>query len=363
MAETIIGIMDNDMIIPQHIISRLNELPIEEVAYKLGLDVKKHKTLCFKHNDHNPSITFSKTKNIYKCWACGIGGGPIKLVQDKEGWDFPKACIWLGKEFNIWWPKENVDRKAIKGTIKKVHLPKIIKWTFTFDEEIYRWLINNATLLDPAKKFLFLERHLKEKVVQNLRIGFVANPNIIIDSLIGIFGEERCLKTGLVRRGDHGLYFYFYTPCLLFPYYDQDGRLIGVQSRYLGINAKVPRFQFVSSQKTRLYNLPILNNLKRGDKLYISEGITDCIALLSDDLNAVAIPSATILPMEDLVLLRNYDLHMYPDQDDAGQNAFMALRRFFVNHYSTVKIEKLPEGVKDYCDFYIKKQEADGKDL
>ncbi len=351
------------MIIPRCVIDRLNKLPIEEVADKLGLEVKKHKALCFMHKDHNPSLTFSITKNIYKCWVCGNGGGPIKLVQDREGWDFPKACIWLGKEFNIWWPEENGDRKTLKRAIKKVQLSKNIKETFMFDEEIYTWLINNAKLLEPAKEFLFLKRHLKEDVVQKLRIGSIVNPDIIIDNLVKIFGEGMCLKTGLIKRGNYGLYFYFYTPCLLFPYYDQDGRLIGVQSRYLGTNEKVPRFQFLSSQKTRLYNLPILNNLKRGDKLYISEGITDCLALLSDDLNAVAIPSATILPMEDLVLLKNYDLHMYPDQDEPGQNAFMALRRFFVNHYSMIKIGKLPKGVKDYCDFYIKKHETDGGEL
>lgn len=68
--------------------------------------------------------------------------------------------------------------------------------------------------------------------------------------------------------------------------------------------------------------------------------------------NAVAIPSATILPLEDLVTLRSYDLHMYPDQDEAGQLAFMELRSFFVNHYAMLKEEKLPEGVKDYCDYY-----------
>lgn len=139
-----------------------------------------------------------------------------------------------------------------------------------------------------------------------------------------------------------------------------DENLIGVQSRYLGTNEKIPRFQFMSSQKTRLYNLPILNSLRRDDKLYISEGITDCLALLSDGLNAVAIPSATILPIEDLILLKNYELHMYPDQDSAGEKAFMTLRRFFINHYSIVRAEVLPDGVKDYCDYYIKKQETNG---
>ena len=167
------------------------------------------------------------------------------------------------------------------------------------------------------------------------------------------------MKSGIVRIGEYGAYFYFYTPCLLFPYYEQDNSLVGIQSRYLGEKKEAPRFQFLSSQKTRLFNLPILNKLKRGDKLYISEGITDCLAMLSSGLNAVAIPSATIQPLEDLILLKNYDLHMYPDQDEAGQRALMDLRRFFVNNYSTVKAEKLPEGVKDYCEYYISTQVAD----
>lgn len=85
------------MNIPQNIISRLNELPIEEVADRLGIEVRRHKALCFKHDDHNPSITFSTSKNIYKCWVCGVGGGPIKLVQDKEGWNFKRHVFGLVK--------------------------------------------------------------------------------------------------------------------------------------------------------------------------------------------------------------------------------------------------------------------------
>lgn len=349
------------MTIPQDIINRLNELPIETVAERLGLQVARHKSLCFMHKDHNPSITFSTTKNIYKCWVCGVGGGPIKLVQDRLGLDFHKACIWLAEEFNIWKSDSNRNKTVINRTIRKVYIPHNEKEVAIFDEKVYLWLINNAPLLEPAKEFLFLKRHLNEDIVRKLRIGFILNPYITMGSLIKTFGEEKCLKAGLIRQGNYGLYFYFYTPCLLFPYYDQDERLVGVQSRYLGTNEKAPRFQFISSQKTRLYNLPILNYLKQGDKLYISEGITDCLAMLSDNLNAVAIPSATILPMEDLILLKKYDLHMYPDQDEAGLNAFMNLRRFFVNHNSIVKKEKLPEGIKDYSDFYIKQHEIYGK--
>jgi DNA primase catalytic core len=350
------------MLIPQDVIDRLQELNIETVATKLGMDVKRHKALCFMHNDHTPSIAFSKTKNMYKCWVCGVGGGPIKLVQDKEGWNFQEACKWLAKEFNIVLPEQKMLKKPVKKVVRRTYLLNKEDKVGTFDIEVFNWLIETAGLSKTANIFLFEQRYLKKNVIQSLNIKSVTDSKKAVVALESRFGKERCQKSGIVRKGDYGDFFYFYTPCLLFPYYEQDGRLAGVQSRYLGENKKAPRFQFLSSQKTRLFNLPILNNLKRGDSLYITEGITDCLAMLSAGLNAVAIPSATILPLEDMILLKNYDLHMYPDQDEAGRRAFMEIRRFFVQHYTTVKVEQLPKGTKDYSDYYILTQEADGKE-
>ena len=349
------------MIIPENIVQKLSELPVEEVAERLGISVNKHKAKCFMHDDHSPSLKFSPKKNLFFCFVCNKGGGPIQLVQEHEGWTFQDACIWLGDKFRIWWPEDKHYKNPVKKSARRVFLPKADEADIVIDEEIYTWLIENARLSELSKQFLFEERHFKPEVIRGLKIKSVSDPQRVINKLIALFGIDRCLKSGLIRNGEYGFYFFFYTPCLLFPYYEKDGRLIGIQSRYLGDRKDVPRFQFMSSQKTRVFNLPILNTMNRGDKLYISEGITDCLALLSAEMKAVAIPSATIFPLEDLVLLRSYNLHMYPDQDEAGQKAFMDLRRFFVNNYSTLKAENLPDGMKDYCDFYINVLVANGK--
>ena len=348
------------MKIPQDIIDRLKELNIEEVADKLGIVVKRHKAVCFMHDDHEPSLKFSPSKNMFFCFVCDRGGDPIHLVMEYEGWSFQEACLWLAKEFNIIIPENQYHAKLAK-TVRKTHLTKKEKQVYSLDEEILLWMIDNAGLPGIAQKFLFDERCFRKDVIQGLNIKSVTDSKKAKTSLILKFGEDRCVKSGIVRRGEYGTYFYFYTPCLLFPYYEQDGKIAGIQSRYLGEKKDAPRFQFLAAQKTRLFNLPILNTLNRSDKLYISEGITDCLAMMSSGLKAVAIPSATIQPLEDLLLLKNYDLHMYPDQDEAGQKAFMELRRFFVNNYSMVKAEKLPDGMKDYCDYFISTQVADGK--
>ena len=350
------------MTIPQNIIVRLQELNVESVAEKLGIDVKRHKAICFMHDDHEPSLKFSPSKNMFFCFVCNKGGGPVQLVMEHEGWSFQEACLWLAKEFNIIIPKNEGYIKPVKQTARRVYLSKKNEQVCSLDEEIFNWLIGKAVLAEGTRKFLFEERHFKKDVILSLNIKSVTDSKKVKESLITVFGEERCVKSGIVRKGKYGVYFYFYTPCLLFPYYEQEGKLVGIQSRYLGEKKDVPRFQFLAAQKTRLFNLPILNTLKRGDKLYISEGITDCLAMLSSGLKAVAIPSATIQPLEDLFLLKNYELHMFPDQDEAGQRAFMELRRFFVNNGSIIKAEKLPEDIKDYCEYYTKILVADGKD-
>lgn len=48
-----------DMVrIPENVIAQLEGLSCEDVAEKLGMDVKRHRTLCFMHDDHHPSLAF-----------------------------------------------------------------------------------------------------------------------------------------------------------------------------------------------------------------------------------------------------------------------------------------------------------------
>ena len=84
------------------------------------------------------------------------------------------------------------------------------------------------------------------------------------------------------------------TPWLQIPYYDRSGRLTGVQNRNL-IRGALPRFRFPSGSKCGIYNLPVLNLLKPGEPLFITEGSSDCWAMLSAGHKAIAIPSATLL--------------------------------------------------------------------
>ena len=76
-------------------LQKLRDLPIEGVAERLGLEVKKHKCLCPFHNDHHASMSFKVSRNTYRCFVCGASGGPIDLVMRYLHLDFKEACRWL----------------------------------------------------------------------------------------------------------------------------------------------------------------------------------------------------------------------------------------------------------------------------
>ena len=338
--------------IPQYIIDTLNNLSCEQVAEKLGIKVQKHKALCFMHDDHHPSLAFyGKNREFWICYACNKGGSAITLVMEYTNLGFVEACQLLGELFNIHVESSSSVSWKGKTFIRKKRL--LTDDAKPFLKDVAQWILDNNDLTEKGMQFLFCKRKLCPEVIEKLHIVSVEDSQRLVDNLRKAFDLCTLKESGLIAISNNKMYFRMFTPCLLFPYFDRNDELVGLQSRYLGGNKEAPRFQFVSAQKTRIYNLPILNSMKYGDDLYISEGITDCLALLSSGKKAVSIPSATILPKNDLIDLSIYKLHMYPDQDDAGRRAFMNLRRYFINHYTILKEERLPEGVKDYSEYYI----------
>lgn len=337
--------------IPEYTINKLNSLSCEEVAEKLGMDVIRHRSLCFMHDDHHPSLYFSgNNREKWWCFVCNKGGRAIDMVMEYTGIGFVESCQWLGVQFNIDVGFDKTSKKEWKPlNIKKKIFPHEEK---PFSRDISQWILDNNSLTEKGCQFLFGERKLLPQVIEELHIVSIEDSRTLIDRLSKTFELENLVHSGLITMTNNKMYFRMFTPCLLFPYYDKSGVLIGLQSRYLGCNKEAPRFQFVSSQKTRVFNMPIFNSMRSGDELYISEGITDCLALLSAGKKAVALPSATILPVYDLMELSRFELHMYPDQDDAGKKAYRALRRFFINHYAILKEEQLPKGIKDFSEFY-----------
>ena len=305
-------------------LEKLRSLSCESVAMRLGLVVKQHKTLCCFHEDHTPSMAFKGSH--FRCWSCGESGDTISLVQKVLHKDFLDACRWLADENNI---------------ILSEYKPEEYRPLKPFDASRYLRYFERPWLNEEARRFLFDERRIDPRVVRWCR-----------------------LTSWKDKQG---------VPWLQIPYYNQEGRLVGVQNRNLrppttspegecpnasprgGLEGVIPRFRFPSGSQCGIYNLPVLNLLKPGEQLFITEGCSDCWAMLSAGHKAIAIPSATLLTKKDVEQLSiinsqlSISFEMFPDNDAPGERLFLQLQKVLpslVHH-------QLPSGCKDYSELYL----------
>ena len=186
-------------------------------------------------------------------------------------------------------------------------------------------LMRPKVLNDDARRFLFEERKLDERVIAWCAISSINRPT-------------PCWRYGKP---------FYDAPSLLIPYYDMDGHLMSVQSRYLGREDK-PRFKFPRGSNCHVYGMQILRYLREGEELWITEGCSDCWAMLSAGKKAIAIPSATLLKDKDIEPLRGLNLHMAPDNDMPGERLFLALRE----RLPQLVRHQLPGGFKDVGAYY-----------
>ena len=323
-------------------LQKLRDLPIEGVAERLGMQVTRHKALCPFHDDHHASLSFSVRRNTFRCFVCGAHGGPIDLAMRHLGLGFVDACRWLADE-------HQVIASSFKMQDSGGPTPK------PFDASRYERFFERPWLNEAARRFLFQERRLDPRVVAWCR-----------------------LTSWRDRQG---------VSWLQIPYYSQDGRLTGVQNRNLTTPSKAPtpskpprgeayephspsgeteggrrfdgvapRFRFPAGSVCGIYNLPVLRRLRPGDELWITEGASDCWAMLSAGRKAIAIPSATLLGYRDAELLTGLcreatvSFHMAPDRDAPGERLFMQLQQALpgLHHH------QLPPDCKDFADYYVK---------
>ncbi|MDD6787493.1 MAG: CHC2 zinc finger domain-containing protein [Bacteroidales bacterium] len=306
-------------------IQKLQDLSIEQVAEALQISVRHHKAICPFHDDSRPSLTFSATRNRYRCFVCDAGGGTIDLVMHSQGWRFYESCIWLARRFGI---TLSIDMnyfqaRALKPQPKPRTSSRECRHSESVDIRHLQSLVSQPVLSRDATHFLIEERRLCKDVVHQLGITSIDRPVPMTGNPNGSW---------------------FNAPSLLIPYRDTDGRLLSVQARYLGSDKSKPRFQFPKGNVCGIFNLPVLTTLGNGEPLFITEGVTDCMAMLSAGHKAIAIPSATLLKPKDVELLKGLNLHMFPDADEPGERLFFKIKELLpqITHH------QLPSGIKDF---------------
>lgn len=376
-------------------IQKLRELDILQVADLLGMGLRNKRALCIHHDDHHPSLAFNVRKNTCHCYSCGFSADTIALVRERLNLGFNEACHWLADHFDVYiadekygnsarYTEKSADKKLLTASDRRMaslrahfaethvshgHLAESFSSgernrecplsayvaTASVDVEFYQQMFRQMHLSESGQRFLFGERLLSPEALK----------------VCQIVSTEQSVCMARVGRG------VFDGPSLIFPYFDQEGRLVSVQSRYLGKpksessfdmekvsidEAKpkeIPRFKFAPGSHRMIYGLDRLKDYPPGEPLLITEGPSDCWTALTLGFHAIAIPSATLFDRRFQGLLAGRNLHIFPDQDEAGLSLYFELKKAL----PSLVYHQLPEGCKDLSEYYLKLRRSEGMTL
>lgn len=337
------------------VLDRLNALPILEVARKLNIPVVNRRAKCWIHEDANPSLSFDIKRNRWKCFGCDAGGNVIKLVESWGKITFSEACQWLCDKFGV----QNHYRGRRKIIIRNF-VPVPIKSEFTPDHEVYQWIIDNAGMSEKGRNYIVNERHFPESVIEQYKIRSLSKNDGILKRCLDKFGQERLLKCGVAkireRDGKQFVGHMWFSDVILFPYYDQDNRIVYIQARNMESESQL-KYIGLNGIETTLYNMPVLKKLTTGDMVFICEGVMDCISLGLMGRNAIGVIGAQGFKNEYVPMLKDFTIVVIPDNDDTGTKFANTMTQLFLKVGNVVQVRTLPKRVKDVTEYYVCKRE------
>lgn len=326
----------------------LNNIPIVNVAEKLGIDVDRcNKAFCFRNHDKNTkSLSFQKNKNFFHCFGCGVGGGTINLVMEYYNIGFIEACEWLYHVFNLTRPSlfffENNSSKKLED--------KNFASNFVFEKEIYASLFNNAELSCKGLEYLTQNRGIKKNIVKEFFIKDLEDPINTIWHLVELFGKDRVSKSGLLKLDrNNKLKPIWWEHTIIFPFFDLEERITYVQGRY--ISQGDLKYVNLFKVPTRIFNFNVITRMQTGERLFICEGIPDTILLTQRGYRSIGILGALNFKKEYVKHLMYFDIFVVPDNDKGGNAFFERVSSYFEEVGKPVKRLRFDATYNDISDY------------
>ena len=304
------------MIDPKSIEKLKNQIDIVDIIEHF-LPVKKmganYKCVCPFHDDRNPSMSISQSKQIFHCFACKAGGDAIKFVMDYEKLTYPEAIEKIAQISNF----------SLEYINDKVPTQKENKHILEKANAFYR---SEFFKHEAAVRYIY-SRGINDAMIEKFELGWAGDSASTIRLLQNENIEPKeALEVGIVKQNEKGIYASFIER-ITFPIYSHTTRLVGFGGRTISDHpAKyVNSPQSVVFDKSKLlygYHLAKQSIFEK-KQIIITEGYLDVIMLhYAGFTNAVAV-LGTALTTSHLPLLKRGEISVVLcfDGDGAGINA------------------------------------------
>lgn len=279
-----------------------------------------YKAICPFHDDHDPSLSISKSRQIYKCFVCQKGGNVFTFVQEYEKVDYIQAVAKVASMINY-----PLDTSKIVS-VKKVD-SKYANYYNLLNEMIKfcHYSLNTSIGLS-AKEYLYA-RKIDDKLIDMFDIGYNGKNNSVYNFLKAKkYDKELMVETNIIFDNEYGENDVFANR-IVFPIHDEFGNPIGFTARALDDNAS----KYINTSTTPIYvKGDFVYNMHRAksyakklNSIIVVEGVMDVIAFAKAGIYNVVATLGTAITAKQLNLIKQCSMNLILayDGDLAGQNA------------------------------------------
>ncbi len=299
----------------EELVNRIDIVDVIEPRVPLKRAGNEFKACCPFHDEKTPSFTVSPKKQFFHCFGCGAHGTAIGFLMQYDGLEFVDAVEDLARQAGLEVPREAGFRPAR-------------------DQSLYDLMAEAATyyqarLKESPEAIDYLKRRgVSGEIARDFGLGYALER---WDGLLKRLGgspetEQKLLSTGLLSRGDRGLYDKF-RQRIMFPIHDKRGRVIAFGGRALADRGP----KYLNSPETELFHKGrelyglYLARQHTGDdpRLIVVEGYMDVVALAQFGIrNAVAtLGTATTMEHAEMLFRSVPEVVYCFDGDRAGRQA------------------------------------------
>jgi DNA primase catalytic core len=224
--------------IPESEIERLKgEVSVERLVEGRGVALRRAGQdllgKCPFHEDAEASLVVTPVKNLWHCFGCQVGGGPIDWVMKTQGVSFRHAVELLRTDSPL-------AAAVVKvGTVRKLAPPVALD---ADDARLLAQVVSyyHETLKDSPEALAYLKSRGLEsaELVERFKLGF-ANRTLGLrlpmgNRAVGAEIRARLQKLGVLRASGHE----HFNGSLVVPVYDEAGRVAEVYGRKITPNLR-----------------------------------------------------------------------------------------------------------------------------
>lgn len=303
---------------------------------------KNYFGICPFHDDHNPSMSVSPEKGVYKCFVCGNAGNVFNFVMEYEKVSFYEAVKIVADKIGV-----SIDiSTSKKENTKKSPLYDIYNISYKFYQNNL-----NTVYGKEAKKYL-LNRKIDEDVIKNFNIGLSLSDSELCNALKAKgFKDDDIVSSGVAVQNGNNIYD-IYKNRIMFPLYDLEGNVVGFSGR---IYNQKSESKYINIKETEifkkgelLYNYHIAKKEARKEKnIIVVEGFMDVIRLSTIGIVNVVATMGTAVTKYQLNLIQKLapNITLMFDGDKAGEKATNAFIELANGNDSNIKVVRLEDNL------------------